>query len=298
MPSFGQPASTISCPSFSADTGVRGPGRTTMGLPAAIAGAALCATSSRGKLNGVIPAIGPSGIRRIWASRFSVPGSQSSERISPWILRASSAPTLNVNAARSTSRRAVRIGLPASSATVRANSSRRSANARGHGLEDRRALPRGQGAGQVERRGGSRDRPLDVRRPRVVDDGKQRPIVGTADLERCACAQRVAADQDAELSQGRRELCFSHEAILLPVASGPVVAKRFPPEVDDRCRRRHGNPHRANRIPRLGRPTGRIDEPRNIETPPGGRGRNPDAALEPERRRLEDEDINTHGSER
>src|SRR6266545_2962058 len=51
--------------------------------PAAIAGAILCATSSSGKLNGVMPAIGPSGTRRTCPSRPSVPGSQSSARISP-----------------------------------------------------------------------------------------------------------------------------------------------------------------------------------------------------------------------
>ena len=45
---------------------------------------------------------------------------------------------------------------------------------------------------------------------------------------------------------------------------------------------------------------GRSDEPRNIETPPGGRGRNHDAAQEPEGMPVDDddEDINTHGSER
>ena len=43
---------------------------------------------------------------------------------------------------------------------------------------------------------------------------------------------------------------------------------------------------------------GRNDEPRNIETPPTGRGRNHDGLLDPERMGLESEDINTHGSER
>ena len=57
----GHPASRMICPSLSADTGVLSAGRIITGLPAAIAGAALCATSSSGKLNGVIPATGRAG---------------------------------------------------------------------------------------------------------------------------------------------------------------------------------------------------------------------------------------------
>jgi hypothetical protein len=43
---------------------------------------------------------------------------------------------------------------------------------------------------------------------------------------------------------------------------------------------------------------GRSDESRNIETPPTGRGRNPDAAPDLDRTGPDHEDINTHGSER
>ena len=47
--------------------GVCDAGRSTIGLPAASAGATLCATRLSGKLNGVMPAIGPSGTRRTCA---------------------------------------------------------------------------------------------------------------------------------------------------------------------------------------------------------------------------------------
>ena len=78
IPSSGQPASSTICASFSALIGVWLAGRTTIGLPAASAGATLCATRLSGKLNGEMPAIGPSGTRRTWPVRPSVPGSQSS----------------------------------------------------------------------------------------------------------------------------------------------------------------------------------------------------------------------------
>ena len=94
-------------PSFSADTGVCVAGRTMMGSPDANAGATLCETRFSGKLNGVMPATGPSGTRRTYASRPSSPGSQSSATISPTMRLVSSAAILNVNAARSTSMRAV-----------------------------------------------------------------------------------------------------------------------------------------------------------------------------------------------
>ena len=125
--SLGHPASTRMRPSFSADTGVCVAGRTMMGSPDANAGATLCETRFSGKLNGVMPATGPSGTRRTYASRPSSPGSQSSATISPTMRLVSSAAILNVNAARSTSMRAVLIGLPASSAIVCAKSSRRAA---------------------------------------------------------------------------------------------------------------------------------------------------------------------------
>lgn len=45
-------------------------------------------------------------------------------------------------------------------------------------------------------------------------------------------------------------------------------------------------------------PSGRSVEPRNFETLSREPGRNHDASLDLERTRAEDEDINTHGSER
>ncbi len=83
IPSAGQPASSTICASRSDESGVWLAGRSTIGFPAASAGATLCETRLSGKLKGVIPATGPSGTRRTCATRFSVPGSQSSGTISP-----------------------------------------------------------------------------------------------------------------------------------------------------------------------------------------------------------------------
>ena len=64
-------------------SGVWGAGFSTIGHPAAIAGATLCATRLSGKLNGVIPAIGPSGNGLTMPHRPAVYSCQSSGRYSP-----------------------------------------------------------------------------------------------------------------------------------------------------------------------------------------------------------------------
>jgi len=94
-------------------------------LPAAIAGAILWTARLRGKLNGLMPAIGPIGKRFVIPVRPRELAIRSSGITSPPIRSASSAPSLNVNAARSTSTSASRIGLPASVAMIRPSSSRR-----------------------------------------------------------------------------------------------------------------------------------------------------------------------------
>jgi hypothetical protein len=81
--SAGQPASSTIRASARDEAGVCEAGRTTIGFAAASAGATLCATSMSGKLNGVMPAIGPSGTRWTCATRCSVPGIQSRGTISP-----------------------------------------------------------------------------------------------------------------------------------------------------------------------------------------------------------------------
>ena len=121
----GAPASsmisaTVSIVSGSLDGGLR-----TIGLPDAIAGATLWAARFSGKLNGLIPAIGPIGKRRVMPTRPFDAGLRSSGIVSPTIRSASSAPSRNVSVARSTSTSASRIGLPASRAISRPSSSRR-----------------------------------------------------------------------------------------------------------------------------------------------------------------------------
>src|SRR5437870_1629320 len=75
IPSSGHPDSSTIRASLSALIGVWLAGRSTIGFPAASAGATLCETRLRGKLKGLMPAIGPSGTRRTCAIRPSEPGS-------------------------------------------------------------------------------------------------------------------------------------------------------------------------------------------------------------------------------
>ena len=111
----------------------------TIGLPDAIAGATLWAARFSGKLNGLIPAIGPIGKRRVIPIRPFQAGIRSSGIVSPTIRSASSAARRNVITARSTSTRASRIGFPASSAMRRPSSSRRALMP---ALIERRIAPR------------------------------------------------------------------------------------------------------------------------------------------------------------
>ena len=113
-------SATVSITSGSLDGGLR-----TIGLPLAIAGETLWAARLSGKLNGLIPAIGPIGKRRVIPTRPFDAGIRSSGIVSPTIRSASSAPSRKVSTARSTSTRASRIGLPASIASSRPSSSRR-----------------------------------------------------------------------------------------------------------------------------------------------------------------------------
>ncbi len=62
----GAPASRRMRPSESAESGVLDEGLMTHGLPDANAGASLCATSSNGALNGVIPRTVPTGKRFVY----------------------------------------------------------------------------------------------------------------------------------------------------------------------------------------------------------------------------------------
>ena len=71
-------------------------GLSTIGLPAAIAGASLWAARLSGKLNGLMPAIGPIGNRRVMPTRSFDDGSRSSGMTSPVIRSASSAPSRKV----------------------------------------------------------------------------------------------------------------------------------------------------------------------------------------------------------
>ena len=114
-------------------------GLSTIGLPLAIAGAILWAARLSGKLNGLMPAIGPIGKRRVIPIRSFEAGIRSSGISSPVIRSASSAPRRKVSVARSTSTSASRIGLPDSSAMSRPISSRR---ARIPALISRRIRPR------------------------------------------------------------------------------------------------------------------------------------------------------------
>ncbi len=66
---FGRSVSSNSSASTSAPIGVALAGLITIGAPTPRAGATLCATRLRGKLNGEIPKTGPNGNRRISPTR-------------------------------------------------------------------------------------------------------------------------------------------------------------------------------------------------------------------------------------
>src|SRR6185503_9553600 len=127
MPPAGYPEAITSSASRSVVSGSCGGGFRVRVAPQAIAGAILWAARSTGKLNGVIAAIGDSGKRRVMAIRPAPAGTESAGSISPEMRVASSAASRNTKTARSSSRRACAIGFPASSARVRARSSRSAA---------------------------------------------------------------------------------------------------------------------------------------------------------------------------
>ena len=143
-------SSSSSSASAIADSGVCDAGFSTTGQPAAIAGATLWATRLSGKLNGLIAPTTPIGHAQ--RERRACPRRRrdaSIGTISPASVRASTAANVNVDTARCASTRAVLIGLAASSAMMRANSSVRSREQVRGAVEDLGALPR--------RRAGSRD---------------------------------------------------------------------------------------------------------------------------------------------
>ena len=156
-------------PSNSADSGVLGAGLTTIGAPTATAGAILCATRLSGKLNGEMPSTGPRGKRRTSARRPVAAGSVSRRCTSPLHRRASSAAQRNVETPRATSTADHFSGLPDSAVISAATSSARAASC---ALTWSSAAARtwaGTAATSALRRGGCRDRSLDLRlgRPRA-----------------------------------------------------------------------------------------------------------------------------------
>ena len=123
MPEGGNPASNRIAVSFRAERGVSVAGLRMTLFPAARAGPTLCATRFSGKLNGLIAKTTPQGTRKVKPKRFPAPGAPSRGTISPAIRFASSAETINVSAARETSKRASARILPSSRVIVRAKSS-------------------------------------------------------------------------------------------------------------------------------------------------------------------------------
>jgi len=107
-------------------SGVCRGGLSTTPQPAAIAGATLWAARLSGKLNGVIAPTTPIGTRIVQPRRPTPAGCASTTTPRPASVRASTAEKVIVCTARSTSTSACVTGLPASSASVRASSWRRS----------------------------------------------------------------------------------------------------------------------------------------------------------------------------
>jgi hypothetical protein len=112
--------------SFSSASGVWLGTLSTIGHPAAIAGASLCAARLSGRLNGLMAATGPAGKRLVMPVLPREAGFSPRSMTSPETRSASSPAIRNVSAVRSTSVLASLIGLPASSESSRASSSFRS----------------------------------------------------------------------------------------------------------------------------------------------------------------------------
>ena len=93
----GTPAASMISATASIVSGSLDGGLSTIGLPDAIAGASLWAARFSGKLNGLMPAIGPIGKRRVMPTRSLDAGIRSSGMSSPVIRSASSAPRRKVS---------------------------------------------------------------------------------------------------------------------------------------------------------------------------------------------------------
>ena len=104
-------------------SGVAEAGLRITALPAANAGAILCATVLSGELNGVIATTTPSGTRSVKPMRPACCGAPASGITSPARRRASSAESLSVCTQRRTSPEASDAVKPASICIVRTNAS-------------------------------------------------------------------------------------------------------------------------------------------------------------------------------
>ena len=172
----------------------------TTAQPAASAGAILCATRLRGKLNGEIAATTPIGCRMVKASFPSPAWEASIGTISPPSLRASTAAMVYVDIARATSTRAAFSGFPASALIVRAASSARVPSASGDTDEDLRALVSGQRlAHRLLRRV---DRPTGFLGAAPRDARHERVVVRRTHLEPVAGLDPVAADEQLAIRHG------------------------------------------------------------------------------------------------
>ena len=121
--SGGQPASIASSTSWTAVSGAAEAGFTMVALPPMIDGPSLWASRFRGALNGVIAATTPIGRRCENAQRGRPPGVVSVGICSPASRSAARADNRSVSAARTTSRRVSRIGLPVCHVIVAASRS-------------------------------------------------------------------------------------------------------------------------------------------------------------------------------
>ncbi len=119
---FGKSVLSIILASSNTDKGVERAGLIIIGFPDAIAGAILCTAKFKGKLNGAIPAINPTGKYLTNPSFPSPAGVQSIEKYSLGNLLDSSAAIVNTCIARSISPKAYFNGLPASLHKIRAKS--------------------------------------------------------------------------------------------------------------------------------------------------------------------------------
>ena len=151
-------------------------------------------------MNGLIAPTTPIGSRSVNASLPSPAALASIGTTSPASVRAATAANVNVDTARCASTRAVLIGLAASLAMSRANSSTRSASRRAAVSRISARFHGGERSASTRAAFAARDRAVDLRRTALGDPAEERVVVRRADLDPLAVGERLAAEGNGPIA--------------------------------------------------------------------------------------------------